>query len=156
MKKNHLFLMIPLVFMLSNLAIAQSDPEKLFIDHADKCLETMKQTAEKLSVVGVAVVAYMPGEQSTTWISKMMVAGALANESANFLSIVYSKMGEMADTHMISGTAGREPLVGEFGWQGGVIKKIGSGYLLAAFSGGSGEQDAEIATKGLVQLSGFF
>ncbi len=146
--------MLMLLFCVHLATHAQTDSkmktaEKSFIEHADVCLEIMEQAAREMSVIGAALIAYIPGEVTESWISRMKVVGTLANESANFLAIAYSKAAEMAETYKTSGTADREPLHGEFGYQGGVIKKIDSGYLLAVFSGASGEQDAEIAGKGL-------
>jgi uncharacterized protein GlcG (DUF336 family) len=112
----------------------------------------MENAALKMQVKGVAVLAFIPGDSSLSWISKMKVVGAMANESANYLAVAYSKAGEMAETLQNSGSGIREPKLGEFGWQGGVIQKVEGGYILAAFSGASGEQDVEIATAGLKQL----
>jgi len=123
--------------------------EKIFIKHADQCLTVMEQAALKMQVKGVSVVAFIPGESSDAWISKMKVVGMLSNESANYLAVAYSKAGEMAETFLDSGSGVREPKLGEFGWQGGIIKKVKTGYILATFSGASGEQDAELASKGV-------
>ena len=79
----------------------------------------------------------------------MKVVGALTSSSANLLAIANSKVSEMADTYKNSGSGVREPKTGEFGWQGGIIKKVNSGYILGAFSGATGEQDVELAGKGL-------
>lgn len=133
-----------------------SGGEEIFITYADDCLVVMEQAALEMQVKGVAVVAYIPGDASVTWISKMKVAGALANESANFLAVAYSKAGEMAETLQDSGSGVREPKLGEFGWQGGIIKKLETGYLLAAFSGATGEQDVEIANKGMDCLREYY
>ena len=102
-----------------------------------------------MSVQGVAVVAFIPGDTAHTWISGMRVVGRLASGSANFLSVAYSKAGEMADTFRDSGSGTREPLHGEFGYQGGLIRKVAPGYLLTVFSGASGEEDTEIARAGM-------
>ncbi|MFH0759481.1 MAG: hypothetical protein V2B15_19495 [Bacteroidota bacterium] len=123
--------------------------EKKFIAHAENCLGIIDQAAREMSVTGVGVVAYIPGDSTASWISKMKVTGTLDNGSANFLAIAYSKAAEMAESYKISGAADRDPMLGEFGYQGGVIRKIDSGYLLAVFSGATGEQDAELAGKGL-------
>jgi uncharacterized protein GlcG (DUF336 family) len=55
----------------------------------------------------------------------------------------------MADTKLNSGSKLRPALQGEFGYQGGVIKKIQSGFILTVFSGATGEQDFEIAQIGI-------
>ena len=154
MKNHQIAFVLVLSFSVHLSTNAQTESkmkttEKSFIEHADECLEIMDQAAQEMSVIGAAVIAYIPGETTASWISKMKVVGTLDNGSANFLAIAYSKAAEMAETYKISGTADREPMHGEFGYQGGVIKKTDDGYLLTVFSGASGEQDAEIAGKGL-------
>jgi uncharacterized protein GlcG (DUF336 family) len=104
----------------------------------------------------VAVVAFIPGNATKSWISKMKVVGALTDGTANFLAIANSKAAEMADTYKDSGSSPRKPMLGEFGYQGGVVKKVNSGYILAVFSGGSGEQDAEVANEGLDWLYKYY
>ncbi len=77
----------------------------------------------------------------------------MGNEKYNFLAIAYAKASEMAVTYKDSGNSERESIIGEFGWQGGVIVKVSSGYLVAAFSGGSSQQDADVSKVGLDWLS---
>jgi hypothetical protein len=59
----------------------------------------------------------------------------------------------MADTLKASGSGVRPPMKGEFGWQGGVIGKGKSGYLIVAFSGGASAQDVKISQAGLAVLA---
>jgi rhamnogalacturonyl hydrolase YesR len=123
-----------------------------FLEHADRSLAIMAEAAREMSVQGVAVVAYIPEDKNGSWISKMKVAGTLTNGSANFLAVAYSKAAEMADTRKNSGKRDGEPLHGEFGYQGGVVAQVEPGYIMAVFSGATGEQDTEIAEKGLEAL----
>jgi hypothetical protein len=37
----------------------------------------------------------------------------------------------------------------EFGWQGGVIARVGTGYMIAAFGGGKSEDDAQVSRAAL-------
>jgi len=127
----------------------KNDGEKIFIEHADKCLALIDKAAQKMAVKGVAVVAFIPGDAAKSWISKMKVVGVISNGGANYLAVAYSKAAEMAETYKDSGSADRESIIGEFGWQGGVIKKVNPGYILATFSGATGEQDVELAKEGL-------
>ena len=127
--------------------------EQIFLKHADECLAIIEKAAQKLSITGAAMIAFIPGDVSESWISKMKVMGSLANEEANFLAIVYAKASEMAVTHKDSGNGDRKDITGEFGWQGGVIIKVDGGYLVGAFSGGTGQQDADVAKEGLDWLS---
>ncbi len=155
MKKNLLIVALLSMCCISFTARAQSGDTE-FIKHADECLTVMEQAALKMQVKGVAVVAFIPGDTTSTWTSKMKVVGTMTNESSNYLAVAYSKMGEMAETFKDSGSGVREPKTGEFGWQGGTIKKVKAGYILAAFSGASGQQDFDIASEGLDQLKRFF
>ena len=123
--------------------------EKIFIEQADKCLALIEQSAQKLSIKGVAVIAFIPGEVTESWSSKMKVIGFFTNSDSNTLGIAYTKAAEMADTFKDSGSGIRKPLTGEYGWQGGAIRKVEGGYILATFSGASGEQDYAVATEGL-------
>ena len=153
MKRIHFFIAV-LFAIVTHLSVnAQSKSgESILYEHADKCLTAMENTALKMQVKGVALLAYIPGDTSISWISKMKVVGAMSNESSNYLAVAYSKAAEMAETLKNSGSGIREPKLGEFGWQGGIIKKVKEGYILSAFSGATGEQDVEIATVGLKQL----
>ncbi len=155
MKKNLLIVALLSMCCISFTARAQSGDTE-FIKHADECLTVMEQAALKMQVKGVAVIAFIPSDTTSTWTSKMKVVGTLSNESANYLAIAYAKAGEMAETLKDSGSGDREPKTGEFGWKGGTIKKVEEGYILAAFSGATGEQDFEIAGIGLEQLKSFF
>lgn len=130
--------------------------EKIFIKQADESLALIEQAAQKISIKGVAVIAFIPGDVSESWNSKMKVVGNLTSGKSNLLGIAYTKASEMADTHRDSGSKIREVYSGELGYQGGLIKKVNSGYLLAVFSGGSGEQDLEVAKIGLDWLARFY
>ena len=126
--------------------------EKIFLDNADKCLVIMEQAAQKISIKGVAIVAFIPGDSTITWISKMKIVGAISNGSDNRLAIAYTKAAEMATTYQNSGSGIRKPLFGEYGYPGGVIRKVKSGYILAAFSGATGEQDLVASNAGIEWL----
>jgi len=127
--------------------------EKIFLLHADKALSVIEEEAKKISINGTAIIAFIPGEKTTTWTSKMKVIGFFTNDNSNTLGVAYSKAAEMADTFKDSGSNSRKVLTGEYGWQGGAIKKVDGGYLVAAFSGASGEQDYAVATAGLNWLA---
>ena len=136
-------------------------PARSFDELADKALLTMQQRAAELKVTGVAVVAYSEGDSVKSWSSKMVVVGNLKTgpskndtAGANLLAIAYTKAAEMADTLKNSGSAGRAPLKGEFGWQGGVVAKGQTGILIAAFSGGPSADDVKISQAGLAILAG--
>ena len=123
--------------------------EKIFLQHADKALSIIEQEAQKISIKGTAVIAFIPGEKTDRWTSKMKVIGFFTNDNSNTLGVAYTKMAEMADTFKDSGSNSRKVLTGETGWQGGAVKKVEGGYILAAFSGAKGEEDYAVATAGL-------
>jgi uncharacterized protein GlcG (DUF336 family) len=115
----------------------------------------MTKKAEELKIQGVALVAYIEGGSTRSWTSKMTVVGTMKNapsdkdRGSNLLGIAYSKAAEMAETFKNSGSAGRPPMTGENGWQGGVILKGKTGYIIAAFSGGPSEADVQVSRTGL-------
>ncbi len=127
---------------------------------AEAALAAMKNRAAELKITGVAVVAYAAGDTIQGWSSKMAVVGRMKDSPTptekgnNLLGIAYAKAAEMADTLANSGTAKRPPMTGEFGWQGGVIARVRTGYAIAAFSGGKSEDDAEVSRAGLEVLKG--
>jgi hypothetical protein len=133
---------------------------RVFNDLADKALLAMKQRAEELKIKGVAVVAYVPGEEAKSWCSKMLVVGHLKtgpstnDPGSNLLAIAYSKASEMADTFKPSGSGARPPLKGELGWQGGWIEQGKTGHIIAAFSGGRSEDDVLVSKTGVEVFAG--
>ncbi len=155
MRKFYLLLALTMVSSINSYTYAQTmskeekKAEKIFIKHAEDALKIMKNAAEDINVKGVAVVYFIPGNETRTWTSKMLVVGNMTNERSNFLAVANSKAAEMAETLTNSGSKIRPQKNGELGYLGGIIKKIDSGYILASFSGATGEQDAVISTKGL-------
>ena len=151
MKNSILFLI--LFFSISSIMTVQgkskNSGEKIFTQNADQALAMIQEAAEKISIKGVAIIGFIPGEKSESWITKMKVVGHMTNEKDNMLGIAYSKASEMADTHQNSGSGLRAVYRGELGYQGGLIQKVNSGYILAVFSGGASEQDLVVAKIGL-------
>lgn len=158
---------ISLILLLTLSVFAPSAPPtagarsgKTFDELADTALAAMTKRAEELKIKGAAVVAYIEGDTAKAWSSKMVVVGTLKNapteknQGANLLAIAYSKAAEMAETLKDSGSAGRPPMTGETGWQGGLIKKGKAGYVIAAFSGGPSEADLKVSQAGLEVLAG--
>ena len=155
----------PAILLAASLAVgvgyarAASAPKpvnaKKFDALANRALEAMKKRAAELKVTGVAVVSFAPGDSVQGWSSKMAVVGRMKDEPSeskkgnNLLGIAYAKASEMADTLENSGTAKRQPMTGEFGWQGGVVARAKSGYVIVAFSGGKSEDDVEVSKSGL-------
>ncbi|HTX17087.1 MAG TPA: hypothetical protein VMG34_00385 [Bacteroidota bacterium] len=131
---------------------------KQFQSLASAMIEAMEEHALKLGVKGVIVVAGMDSSGGA-WESSMKAVKAIKSIAEdpkkseypgyNFIGIAYSKAAEMADTRINSGSKVRPPYQGEYGFQGGSIRKTAEGYLLAVFSGATGEQDFEIAEKGI-------
>jgi hypothetical protein len=122
-----------------------------------QALEAMKAKAAALSIQGVAVVSFAPGDKIEGWTSKMAVVGRMTDPKAsangnNLLGIAYAKSAEMADTLQNSGTVKRPPMTGEFGWQGGAIAEAGGGHIVVAFSGGKSEDDLQVSQAGLAVM----
>jgi len=133
---------------------------KEFEKRAEKALLAMKRRAKEIGIRGVAVVAASEGQRVDSWSSKMLaVGGPITGKSdtdpngANFLGIAYTKAAEMADTLKHSGSGVRPPKKGEYGWQGGLVKKVKGGFLFAAFSGGPSADDVKVSQAGLAILT---
>jgi hypothetical protein len=126
---------------------------------AGNALEAMARRAEALKIHGAAVVAFFEGDDVRSWSSKMAVVGAMKNAPSkdskgdNLLAIAYAKAAEMAATLKASGKAGRPPMTGEFGWEGGLIVRGRTGFWIAAFSGGPSEDDVRVSQAGLETLA---
>jgi hypothetical protein len=157
---NSLLLILASLFVVSPLLGEEpTNSARRFDDLANAALAAMKARAEELKIKGVAVIAYAEGETVSSWSSKMVVVGTLKtpvsekDQGSNLLAIAYSKAAEMADTLKASGSGVRKPMKGEFGWQGGVIQKGKTGYLIAAFSGGKSEDDVKVSQAGLDLLA---
>ncbi|TDY64064.1 hypothetical protein [Algibacter lectus] len=129
---------------------------EIFNLNVQECLDIMEATALKYSETGVAVVSFVPGEDTKSWNSRMRVVGTLSTKNHNFLGVASAKSAEMAVTLQNSGTSNRPPLIGELGYKGGVIQKVSCGYLIASFSGAPSEIDAEISKVGVHFLSKLF
>ena len=120
-----------------------------FADTASEALDVMAKEAEGRGMKGVAVIAFMPDGVPQGWHSRMRVVGGFVQGKSNVLGIAYGKVAEMANTLEDSGLAGRTPLKGEYGYRGGAIRRVPGGHLLAAFSGGSSDDDLAVANLGL-------
>ena len=124
----------------------------------EAALAAIKSLAAELNITGVAVVAYAQGDSIQDWTSKMAVVGRMkiapstASRGNNFLAIAYAKAAEMADTLENSGAAKRPPMIGEFGWRGGLIARVKTGWAIVAFSGASADEDVTVSQAGLEVL----
>lgn len=156
---------VVLLLLITLPAFGQSTPAQtelkrgmVFDEVADSALAAMTKRAEELKIHGAAVVAFIPGDVTQSWSSKMVVVGAMKDAPTeksrgnNLLAIAYAKAAEMAETLKDSGHAGRPPMTGETGWEGGLIRKGKTGYLIAAFSGGPSDSDLKVAQAGFEEL----
>ncbi len=130
-----------------------------FVDEtAPVMISKMENHARQLKVKGVILVAYMD-KTGNAWTSQMKSVDTIKEVPSdpenhnypgyNFLGIAYSKAAEMADTKINSGSKVRAPYQGEFGYRGGVIHEVATGFILTVFSGASSEIDLEIAKVGM-------
>jgi len=123
----------------------------------EQALNTMQAHAETIGVRGAAVTGYLKDKNSIDWTVDMRLIGAMKTVNTegkgyNFAGVVFQKASETMDTHQDSGSKVRPLLNGECGWAGSLISPVGDGFVLAAFSGGTSDQDVEIAGKGLQAL----
>lgn len=161
-KLRPILLTLAILISIGPAALAAHKPKppspKKFDALAQRAIAAMRQRAAELKVTGVAVVNYAPGETIEGWMSRMAVVGRMtdppsdAKKGNNLLGIAYAKASEMAETLKDSGTSGKAPMTGEFGWQGGVIGHGKTGHIIVAFSGGKSEDDVQISRAGLAIL----
>ena len=127
---------------------------------AKAMITAMETHARSLGVKGAIVVASMD-ETGFSWTSEMKAVNAITAiddrperevPGYNFIGIAYTKAAEMASTKINSGSNIRPAYKGEYGYRGGIIKKIQTGYIIAVFSGATSEQDLEIAQAGIKAL----
>ena len=117
-------------------------------------LNKMQQHAVSLGVQGAAVAGYLEDGNTLNWHVDLCIVGAMKTVNGegkgfNFVGVAFQKACEAMDTHQNSGSKVRPTLSGECGWPGSVIAEANGGFVLTAFSGGTSEQDVEIAAKGL-------
>ena len=112
-----------------------------------KILERMREKTGEMGLRGTSVAAIMDGNRNL--VCRSLDCGKMFEAPMNSLAIAFSKLSEMVDTLLESGSQTRAVYKGEHGWPGGTLKKVGDVYYLAAFSGAKGEEDLEIAKAGL-------
>lgn len=141
----------------NSMAFGHKNGAKRFDEAAKAALAAMTRRADQLNIQGVAVVAFSPGASMDGWISQMAVVGHMTDHTNgekgnNLLGIAYAKASEMARTLKDSGTSGKPPMTGEFGWQGGVVEHVAGGTIIVAFSGGKSEDDVATSRAGLAVM----
>ena len=129
-------------------------------ERIDAALAAMAARAQELGVTGVAVVLESV-EGADRLSPHFLIVGRAERKpnrgpedaGTNYLAVSFSKVAEMFVTGADSGHAGREPRTGEFGYRGGVISP-GETWLYPSFSGGTQDEDVEIARAGMASLLG--
>lgn len=131
-------------------------------------LDTMKDMAQELGVQGVAALLVTPILE-TEWEEltlEIKVCGRFfrppdpsrdtadhKDAGTNYLAVVSSKIAETLRTKKNSGQpANVDKPTGELGYGGCLIFEKDNQYILLAFSGGTVEEDIQIATAGAKAL----
>ena len=115
------------------------------------------ERTQKLSITGVAMIAFIPGNSALSWSSKMKLWADLQMRNQIFWPSPTPKLQRMAVAFEDSGNGERKDITGEISdGKVRVIIKVNSGYLLGAFSGGSGQQDVDVFQAGLEWLSDYY
>ena len=138
------------------------EPREVLEDFA---LTAMKRKAEELGVKGVANVLII--EDGQTDIRPVFrPCGRIERDpdpsrdkpdqkdtGTNYLSVVWTKNAEVISTlQPESGKGIREPKFGEFGLRGCLRTRTMTAYIQTSFSGGTEDQDTEIALAGMKAL----
>jgi hypothetical protein len=125
-------------------------------------LDAMQKKAGELGVRGVAALLVLPkGEEMKDLTPQMRVCGRYArafdltrgsdDKGSNYLGIAFSKIAEMIRTQQPSGVVLR-PRTGELGFEGGLFSIKGEYTAYASFSGGTSQEDVQVALAGLNAL----
>ena len=118
----------------------------------------MISDAQSANLHGTAVVGCLPDADGLSWLTQSRMTGSLVRPAtsdkaaANFYGIAHAKAGVMMATLKDSGDPAHVPAIGEVGYRGGAIRRHGAGYLLAAFSGGTSDEDYAISERALSAL----
>lgn len=123
--------------------------------------------AVKMGVCGVGICLVLPNDQKNTPIftPTFIVVGDKTREpdlkrgpddtGTNYIATACSKLAEMLDTYKNSGTMeGRRPKKGELGYKGGIVREYNDLLIFVVFSGGTPEEDLNIARLGLQEVTG--
>jgi hypothetical protein len=141
--------------------------EQTLIDKS-AALDAMKAMAEKIGVKGVAALLVVP-VQEDEWEEltlSVQICGRFQrpadperdkdgqkDKGTNYLAVVSSKIAESLRTKRNSGQpADADKPTGELGYGGCLIFQDGNQYILLAFSGGTVEEDIQIAQAGAEAL----
>lgn len=103
MKQVSLFLLVALsAFGQSTPVQTDLKPARIFDEVADSALASMTKRAQELKIHGAAVVAFIEGDVTQSWSSRMVVVGSMKDapteksKGNNLLAIAYAKAAEMA------------------------------------------------------------
>lgn len=129
-------------------------------DKETLALGAMQLKADELHVKGVSVVMIVKDIDIDTDCRPVFEITRVSNRKYNFLAIVLTKLAEMFVTKRNSGR--KKHKKGELGYRGGIFRrdsiKVGQltthYHLYTAFSGGTEDQDVEIATAGMNAMLG--
>lgn len=110
-------------------------------------LERMSAKATETKVKGVSVVGLL--DKNGSLVIRTQNCGPMCARNVNFLAVAFTKLSECCDTLKDSGSNVRPPYNGELGYTGAAIKPVGAFHYIAAFSGGTGEEDLAISKYGL-------
>ncbi len=119
-------------------------------------LEMIKKAGEIGVKKGVAAIMVTESLHSFLDIWSLAVDGKTERPSrgagdpgTNYFGIAMSKLAVMMSTFMNSGTFKVSLKRGEVPYRGGLYKKVGIYHVFIAFSGGTEDQDVEIAQAGV-------
>ena len=126
----------------------------------DDILDQMDAKAQELGVTGVSIFLAAPikgGTRLTPHVSVLErierpADRGVSDTGTNYFGVAFTKLAEMLSTAENSGWASRPTKVGETGYRGGLIFVDEEGSKCFAFSGGTEDQDVEIAKAGAAVL----
>lgn len=114
----------------------------------------MEMKAREMDMKGVAVASVLPKDSQNDWIAEMKVVDKTFNvedseQGWNLVAIAWSKAGEVIVSGADSGNPDRKCMIGELNYVGGAYDENDAYKFAFAFSGGTSEDDLEVAKYGI-------
>lgn len=120
--------------------------------------EAMAKEIEQRTLQGTAAIAYLEDAQTIDWQMSIRVFGKIESapndldQGWNLIGMACSKAAESISTKIKSGSDVRPLRHGEVGFMGADVQKCGNGYVVAAFSGASSEEDFAVSQAAIASI----
>jgi hypothetical protein len=141
----------------------KNDGDQFSKDEQERALEVMCAYAQEMGIErGVAAIVLTEYDGLCHQINFAILNRLDRNPNrekygeddtgTNYLGVALAKIASMMSTGLYSGWDNRPPKLGEVSYRGGLTLGTTEGNLFVAFSGGTEDQDVQLARAGLREL----